>query len=86
MRSRSVSGTTVVKSACGFCFSCCGIVLYVKDGKLVKVEGMPEHPLSRGRLCPKGASIIDFVYSPDRLQYPMKREGEEGRWSLANLC
>jgi anaerobic selenocysteine-containing dehydrogenase len=77
MKSRSVSGETVIKSACSLCFSCCGILLHVKDGKLVKVEGMPDHPISRGRLCPKGASLIDFVYSPDRIQYPMKREGNE---------
>ncbi|HEY96843.1 MAG TPA: molybdopterin-dependent oxidoreductase [Dehalococcoidia bacterium] len=77
MSSRSVSGTTVVKSACSLCFSCCGLLLHVKDGKLVKVEGMPEHPISKGRLCPKGASLVDFVYSPDRILYPMRREGKE---------
>jgi len=77
MKSPSVAGSKVLKSACALCPCCCGIVLHVKDGKLVKVKGMPEHPLSRGRLCPKGASIIDYVYSPDRIQYPMKREGKE---------
>ena len=74
MGSSSVSGTTVVKSACSLCFSCCGLLLHVKDGKLVKVEGMPEHPISQGRLCPKGASLLDFVYSPD--PYPVPYEAK----------
>lgn len=70
--------TTVIKTACQLCSGCCGMNVYVEDGRIVKVEGMPEHPANYGRLCPKGAAATDLVYSPHRLHYPMKREG--GEW------
>ncbi len=68
----------VVKSACALCPACCGIDVHIENGKVVKVTGMREHPVSRGQLCPKGASILDHVNSPDRLQYPMRRQN--GGW------
>ena len=64
----------VVKTACNLCLRSCGINVLVREGRIVKVEGMREHPVNRGRLCPKAAAIVDYVYSPDRLQYPMKRK------------
>jgi anaerobic selenocysteine-containing dehydrogenase len=65
--------TKVIKSDCILCVHGCGINAYVEDGRLVKVEGMAEHPLNEGVLCPKGEHLVDYIYSPDRLQYPMKR-------------
>jgi len=64
------------------CHQGCGVLLYVKDGKLVKVEGDPEFPLSQGRLCPRCLALTQVVYHPDRLKYPMKRAGDrgEGKW------
>jgi len=47
--------------------------VYLEQGKIVKVEGMPEHPLNKGILCPKGEAAVEYFYSPDRLKYPMKR-------------
>ncbi len=67
-----------VNTVCISCVWSCGLVAYVEDGKLVKVEGMPEHPLSKGYLCPRGEALIDWVYSPDRILYPMKKEN--GQW------
>jgi hypothetical protein len=58
------------------CFQVCGIEATVKDGKLIKVEGMKEHPFSRGVICPRGSYLPDYVYSPDRLKYPLKKKGE----------
>ena len=59
------------------CINSCGINAYVEDGKLVKVEGMPEHKISEGYICPRGEALVEYVYSPDRLQYPMKKvDGE----------
>ena len=67
----------VVKTTCELCDMGCGMIAYVKEGKLLEVEGMPEHPVNQGKLCPKGEAAIELVYSPDRLKYPMKREGNE---------
>jgi len=66
----------------GNCGDGCGLLLYVKDGRLVKVEGDREHPYNMGRLCIRGLSAKQIVHHPDRLLYPMKRVGErgEGKW------
>jgi len=63
----------VIKTDCGLCINCCGVDAYVEDGKLVKVEGTKEHWLNEGQLCPKGQHLVDWVYSPTRLKYPMKK-------------
>ncbi|MFQ5826362.1 MAG: molybdopterin-dependent oxidoreductase, partial [Dehalococcoidia bacterium] len=75
MASSVSSGRQVVKTACQLCIACCGMDLHLEEGRIVKVEGTREHPMNRGRLCPKGANIIDWVYSPHRLKYPLKRVG-----------
>lgn len=77
---------TVIRSTCGgggnACDGACGVLLYVKDGKLRKVEGDPNYPYNQGRLCIKGLSATQMVYHPDRLKHPMKRTGKrgEGKW------
>jgi anaerobic selenocysteine-containing dehydrogenase len=72
----------LVKSACSLCKSCCGIILRVEGDKVVGIEGDPENPINRGQLCIKGQASLEYLYSPDRLKYPMKRMGErgEGKW------
>jgi anaerobic selenocysteine-containing dehydrogenase len=75
----SLGKTKVLKSVCMLCFQVCGLNAYVKDGKLIKVEGMMEHPFSRGVLCPRGYHLPDYVYSPDRLRHPMKKR--DSGWS-----
>jgi anaerobic selenocysteine-containing dehydrogenase len=66
------------------CHEGCGVVCYVKDGKLVKVEGDKLHPYNQGRICPRCAALPDVVNSPDRLLYPMKRDpskrGDPDAW------
>ena len=52
----------------------CGLNAYVKDGKLIRVDGMDEHAATKGILCPRGWHLPDYVYSPDRIQYPMIRD------------
>lgn len=69
----------VIKTDCALCVNCCGINAYVEDGRLVKVEGMPEHPASRGSLCPKGKRLVEYLYSPDRILHPMKKL-PDGTW------
>ena len=64
------------------CHDGCGVLLYVKDGKLEKVEGDPDFPFNQGRLCPRCLALPQVVYHPDRLKYPLKRAGRrgEGKW------
>ena len=69
---------TVLKSVCRSCHGGCGALLHVDDGRLTKVEGDPDSPLNRGRLCPIGLATLDLVYHPDRLTHPMRRDGERG--------
>ena len=70
--------TKVIKSDCILCINSCGINAYVEDGKLVKVEGMKEHPISEGALCPRGYALPEWVNSKGRLQHPMKKVN--GNW------
>jgi formate dehydrogenase (coenzyme F420) alpha subunit len=63
----------IIKTDCGLCINCCGVDAHVEDGKLVKVEGMKEHWLNKGALCPKGARLTEYLYSPNRLRHPMKK-------------
>lgn len=74
--------TQVLKSVCRSCHGGCGVLLHVRDGKLIKVEGDPTSPLNHGRLCPIGTVTLDLVYHPDRLTYPRRRLGPRGsgRW------
>ena len=67
-----------IKTACLLCPWGCGMNLHVSEGRIVKAEGNPAHPLNKGRLCPKAAAVSDYVYSPDRLRYPLKKEN--GEW------
>ena len=60
------------------CHDSCGVLLYVKDGKLVKVEGDPDHPITKGHLCLKGFANVQKINSPDRVKYPLLRTGERG--------
>jgi anaerobic selenocysteine-containing dehydrogenase len=64
------------------CHDGCGVLLYVKDGRLEKVEGDPDFPFNQGRLCPRCLALPEVVYHPDRLKYPLKRAGGrgEGKW------
>ena len=68
----------IVKSTCRGCHGVCGVLLHIKDGKLVKVTGDPDSPTSRGYLCVKGKSAPELLYHPDRLKYPLKRAGGRG--------
>jgi anaerobic selenocysteine-containing dehydrogenase len=69
--------TKIVKSVCMLCFMVCGINAHIKNGRLVKVEGMAEHAATKGVICPRGLHLPDYVYAPDRLKYPMIK-GKDG--------
>ncbi len=67
-----------VPSFCEMCFWKCGIVATVEDERVVKIEGHPDHPLSNGRLCGRGAAGTGSLYDPDRLKKPLIRTGKRG--------
>ena len=70
----------VIKTDCALCVNCCGLDAYVEDGRLVKIEGSENHPVNLGYVCPKGKQLIEYVYSEDRLKYPMRRDRATGKW------
>ena len=65
-------------TACALCDHSCGAEVTVENGRAVKVAGQKSHPLNRGRLCPKGQAMIEHLYHPDRLKYPLKNVN--GQW------
>ncbi len=74
-----VMGKYEVKyTACAMCPAECGLEVWVKDGRLVKIYGNKEVPMNDGAACAKGASGIQLVYSPYRIKHPMIRVGERG--------
>ena len=74
----STGQTKVVPSICELCFWKCGINIKVRNGRIVKIEGHPNHPLSNGRLCPRGNGGSGAIYDPDRLKRPMIRTQSRG--------
>jgi molybdopterin guanine dinucleotide-containing S/N-oxide reductase-like protein len=69
----------VVHAACPHdCPDACGVLITVEDGRATKIQGDPNHPVTRGFLCAKVAKYLDRVYSPGRVLYPMKRVAPKG--------
>jgi formate dehydrogenase major subunit len=75
----------VVRSICPYCAVGCAQLVYVKDGEVTQIEGDPASPISRGRLCPKGAASKNYVQSPLR-EYKVKYRRPYGtRWEELSL-
>ena len=72
----------VVKSHCRMCHGGCGVLVYTKNGKAVKIAGDPDCPINHGTLCAKGLASTQLAYHPDRLTYPVRRVGPKasGKW------
>lgn len=68
--------TQTVRSICFECHSRCGVILTVENGRLTGVAGDPDHPFSRGFLCPKGRAAGEIVYHPDRITTPLVKSGD----------
>jgi molybdopterin guanine dinucleotide-containing S/N-oxide reductase-like protein len=69
----------IVHAACPHdCPDACGVLITVEDGRATKIQGDPNHPVTRGFLCAKVAKYLDRVYSPDRVLYPMRRLAGKG--------
>jgi len=69
----------IVASTCHLCSAGCGILVRVANGKVVKLEGNPMHPVNTGSLCPKGQAAPELLYNPDRLTGPLKRDRATGQ-------
>jgi anaerobic selenocysteine-containing dehydrogenase len=65
--------TKQIKTVCRSCHGGCGVIAHVKGGKVIKVEGEPDSPISHGTLCAKGLAITQLAYHPDRILYPMSK-------------
>ena len=69
----------IVHAACPHdCPDGCAVLITVEDGRATRIQGDPEHPITRGFLCGKVAKYLDRVYAPDRVLYPMRRVTEKG--------
>ena len=88
VREFKLQRTTETRNTCPYCSVGCGILIYnlgdkAKNvhGKVIHIEGDPDHPVNRGTLCPKGAGLLDFVESPNRLKYPEYRAAGSKEWT-----
>jgi anaerobic selenocysteine-containing dehydrogenase len=74
--------TQIVRSNCRMCHGGCGVLVHLRDGKVVKIVGDPDSPLSNGYTCSKGRATVEYLYHPDRLTFPLQRVGARGenRW------
>jgi formate dehydrogenase major subunit len=75
----------MVQSICPYCAVGCGQRVYVKDGKVTQIEGDPDSPISRGRLCPKGSASAGLVNSPLRLTKVKYRRPRAAQWEEISL-
>jgi thiosulfate reductase / polysulfide reductase chain A len=75
---RGNSRTLQIATNCEMCFWRCGVMAEVADGKLLKLQGNPHHPLTKGKLCARGNAGVALLNDPDRLKYPQIRTGERG--------
>ena len=72
----------IIRTTCGMCFSCCGILVHLQKGRAVKITGDPQNLVNRGSLCLKAVAALEMLYHPQRLISPLKRAGArgQGKW------
>jgi thiosulfate reductase/polysulfide reductase chain A len=74
----NAAGDGAIPTLCEMCVWRCGVLARVRDGRVVKLEGNPDHPHSKGRLCARGQSGLMTTYDPDRVLNPLIRVGQRG--------
>jgi len=82
---RTVTADRVAHSVCPYCAVGCAQKVYVKDEQVVQIEGNPDSPISRGRLCPKGSASKQLVTGPQREQKVLYRAPYATQWSELDL-
>ncbi len=75
----------VVHSVCPYCAVGCGLNVYVKDGKVIDIEGNPASPINHGTLCPKGSATFQYTVNPDRLTQILYRAPYSDHWEIRSL-
>src|SRR3954464_4580011 len=85
LRPRTHEADRMVKSICPYCAVGCGQRVWVKDDQVTQVEGDPDSPISRGRLCPKGAASEQLVNSAERLRKVRYRPPHGTEWEELDL-
>jgi formate dehydrogenase major subunit len=87
VRAFKLARTTETRGMCPYCSVSCGVIMYTLGDKaknvksrIIHIEGDPDNPVNRGTLCPKGAGLLDFVHSPNRLLHPEVREPGAKEW------
>jgi molybdopterin-containing oxidoreductase family iron-sulfur binding subunit len=73
--------STYYATTCRECAAACGVIAETRDGRAIKLEGNPEHPLNRGALCARGQAALQGLYNPDRIRGPMIKQN--GTWKTA---
>ncbi len=72
-------------SSCRSCPAGCGILVRVSEGRAKKIEGNPDHPVNRGKLCGRGQAVLQELYHPDRVSQPLKRSGPRGSGEFTKI-
>ena len=85
LEARTKTADRVVQSVCPYCAVGCGQKVYVKDERVVQIEGDPASPISRGRLCPKGSASKSLVNSPSRVTKVRYRRPHGTEWEDLDL-
>jgi formate dehydrogenase major subunit len=80
-----IQGAKVVKSVCPYCAVGCGLNVYVKDGKVIDIEGNPDSPINHGTLCPKGSATFQYTVNPSRVTNVLYRAPFSDHWELKSL-
>lgn len=80
-----IEHTKVVPSICPYCAVGCSLLMHVRDGKLINVEGNPDSPISRGNLCPKGAATYQLTVNPERMTKCLRRKPGGTQWEEIGL-
>ena len=87
MREFKISRTTETRSTCPYCAVSCGVIIHTLGDKaknatpaVIHVEGDPDHPINRGTLCPKGATLKEDISNPNRLLTPKVRRPGSDKW------
>ena len=87
VREFKLARSSETRNTCPYCSVSCGLIMHSLGDKaknavssIFHIEGDPDHPVNRGTLCPKGAALVDFIHSPNRLKYPEYRAPGSNEW------